>query len=195
MRWRTAIFLLAGVALTAGCRDRQEAAPPPPATQIATTSPATRPAEEPLPSTFIIAGQSFLFPPGKLVVQERDEGLRVTLFSIDPPEAVRDGYTGNSFYFRFTIDADAAEDLSGQQFVFRNSVAEQDDNTNGLFIAGGRQTLRPVDAVVNFDRVDRQLVVSIGGTFRVHDQQAADDAQPVVKAQAMLEPLVVELKK
>src|SRR4051812_30832082 len=98
-----------------------------------------------MPAAFVINDQRFAFPVAKLVTKTIDGGLRVTLFSDDPPEAVRDGYQGNSFYFRFVLDGDPADDIAGQQFAYRTSFAEKDETTSGLFIAGGRQTLRPIN--------------------------------------------------
>ena len=140
------------------------------------------------PSAMIINGQAFSFPAPKLVAVVKDGSLRVTLFSNDPPEAVREGYTGNSFYFRFNMDGEKPDDLSGQQFVYHNSYAEQDETASGLFIAGGRQTLRPVDATITFDPAGGQLtVIHINGSFKLIDDQTPDNQTTVVKVQAMLE--------
>lgn len=196
MRRRTAIFGLAGLTLLAGCDRRQPsaAAPKAPATQVVTTQPAaTQPAEEPKPAIFVINNQSFTFPTCKLVTAEKDGAMRVTLFSIDPPEAAHDGYAGNSFYFRFNLDS--TDDLIGQQFVYRTSDSDEHDDTSGLFIAGGKQTLRPQDAVISFDKVDGQMIVTVSGAFRLYDEDQPPDTTALVKVRAMLVPVVAEAKK
>ena len=191
---------VATAAFAAGCkRDAVSSGVPQPTatTQhgIATTVPATLPAE-PASSLFTINGQIFSFPTAKLVAKPTAGGLRVTLFSDDPPEAVRDTYRGNSFYFRFTLDsADAAGELDGQQYVFRNSFTEDDDTTDGIFIAGGKQTLRPMDVSVVFEKVDGELLTHVGGTFKLTDDQTGPDAPVSVRVQSDLEPVVVEAAK
>ncbi|MGC4031813.1 MAG: hypothetical protein QM754_08790 [Tepidisphaeraceae bacterium] len=163
-------------------------------TVVSTTEPASQPAE-PVSVTFKINGQDFTFPAAKLVTKANDDGVRVTLFSDDPPEAVRDGYQGNSFYFRFQLGDDAAADIAGQQFAFRNSFSEQDETSSGLFIAGGRQTLRPASATVTIERVEQQIVVQVAGTFRLFDDQAADNTPASVRVSGYMEPTVIDAKK
>ncbi|MDB5326596.1 MAG: hypothetical protein JWM57_2165 [Phycisphaerales bacterium] len=186
-RRRTVTILILGLCFTGGCRRGTAAPAPAPATQVAASQPATQPADAP-PATMIINGQAFIFPAPKLVAIVKDGALRVTLFSNDPAEAVREGYTGNSFYFRFNMDGEKPDDLSGQQYLFRNSYAEQDETASGLFIAGGRQTLRPMDATISFDPAGGQLtVVHITGSFKLIDDQTPDNQTTIVKVQAMLE--------
>lgn len=175
-----------------GCRRPAPPPPAPPATQTVVVQPATQPTALP-PSVFNIAGQPFNFPPCKVVTRQTDSGLRVTLYSDDPPDALRDGYLGNSFYFRFVLE-DATE-LVGQQYEIRRSADDTEETSNGLFIAGGRQTLRPRNVRIAFDRVDDQTVVTVGGQFALHEEQGGDVPTQVVQAQAELEAAVSEAKK
>lgn len=192
--------LFFGALLLAGCRREPTAAAPPsqptPSTRpaVAVVTPATQPVVLPATATFLINGRPFEFSAAKLVTQNRDGRVRVTLFSDDPPETVREGYTGNSFYFAFDLDTDSADDLSGQGFTFHNSASEEDDTTNGVYIAGGRQTLRPLEATVGFDIQDGRVIAYVAGTFRLFDQQTPDGPTPPVKLQGRLEPTKVEPK-
>lgn len=187
-------------ACLAGCKRKPADAPPAePTTRVSVvpvtaTEPASQPIE-PVGVTFKINGQDFSFPAAKLVTKPTDDGVRVTLFSDDPPEAVRDGYQGNSFYFRFQLGEDALADIAGQQFAYRNSSSEQDETSSGLFIAGGRQTLRPMTATVTIERVEQQIVVQVSGTFRLFDDQAVDNTPVSVRVSGYMEPAVIDAKK
>jgi hypothetical protein len=187
-RRRTLIILTVFISAAVGCKRPADPPTPQPTTRVAVaaTEPATQPVAE-APANFIINNQAFLFPAPKLVAVVKDNALRVTLFSNDPPEALREGYTGNSLYFRFNLDGDSADDLAGQHYVFRNSYTEQDDSTNGLFIAGGRQTLRPADVTVGFEKVGQQLIVHVNGTFKLIDENMAGNDTAIIRVRAMLE--------
>ncbi len=187
--------------LLAGCRREPAAVAPTtrPAVMVQVRAPATLPATQPtvaaVQATFLINGQPFDFPAANLVTQDRDGHTRVTLFSDDPPEAVRDGYTGNSFYFAFDLDSVATDDLSGQGYAFRNSVSQDEETSNGLFIAGGRQTLRPLEASVGFATEEGAVVAYVSGSFRLTDQQTPDGPTPPVKVQGRIEPTRVQPKR
>lgn len=187
-RWRAISIIATGVLAFVGCKRPADPPAPAPTTRVSvsTSQPATQPTTD-VPATFIINNQAFVFPTPKLVAAVKDNALRVTLFSNDPPEALREGYTGNSFYFRFNLDGDSIEDLAGQQFVFRNSYTEQEDSTNGLFIAGGRQTLRPAEATISLEKSGSQMIVHINGTFKLIDETVAGDDAAVVRVQSMME--------
>ena len=178
--------------MAAGCRRPAPPSPAPPTTQTVIARPSTQTKPAAL-CVFTIAGQPFNFPACKVVTRATDSGLRVTLYSDDPPDALRDGYVGNSFYFRFTIDD--AMDLIGQQFQITRSADDTEETSDGLFIAGGRQTLRPRNVTIAFDRSDDQTVVMLGGDFFLHEEQAGEAATQVVQANATLEAAVSEAKK
>ena len=193
--------LLGGLTLLSACDQKHDAAPPQPTTKAAavlppTTVPASQPvAEIRIPSTIVINGQPFSFPPAKLVLKQTDNGVRATLFSDDPPEALKEDYTGNSFYFDVTIEADSLDDLVGQQFVYRNSMGERRNSTTGIFIDGSKQVLQPLMAAIEFDKVDGQWVALIGGQFQMYDEQTPDNQAISVKVQGRLTPHVMPAAK
>lgn len=189
---RGGLIAVLTVVAAVGCRRHAPPPPAPPATQTVSVQPATQ-AKPVSPAIIGIGGQPFNFPPCKVVTRVTDGGLRVTLYSDDPPDALRDGYVGNSFYFRFMLE-DAA-DLIGQQYQIRRSANDTEETSDGLFIAGGRQTLRPRDVTIAFDRVDDQTVVVLGGGFFLYEGQAGDGTAQVVQAHAELEATVSEAKK
>ena len=185
--------------LIGGC-DRDPVAPPNPATQPATilqnatTEPTTKPAKRAL-SMFIVvqpgqADRAIEFPPAKMIVKTVGDQLRVKLFSDDPRDAIRDDYTGNSFAFELLFDA-TIDDLPGQEFVFRNSTAERPEDTTGVFLFGGKQTLHPLETAIRIDQDGDRWVAYIGGKFSVWDSDAPDRSTTVVGLRSQLNPEVV----
>jgi len=176
------------MALTFGCDRAPDAPPPAPVTTQATVpAPSTAPAQA-LPVTFNIDGQSFAFPPARLVLSEKDGKVRARLFSIDPPAALRESYQGNSFDFDLLLDIETLDELFGTRYDIARSVADRDDVVTGLFIAGGKQVLQPVQVAVLFDTFDGNDVVLISGQFQLFDNGAAPTNLPGVDASADAAP-------
>jgi len=198
-------YVARGLILTSlllpACDRGHEPAPPPatraaiPASQpvTAATSPVIRPPTR-IPSTFVIDGQPYGFPPAKLVLKKTDNGIRATLFSDDPPEALKEDYVGNSFYFDVTFDADSIDELAGQQYDYRNSVGDRTNSTTGIFMTGSKQVLQPVTAAIGFEKSDGRWVALVGGDFQLFDESSQNDGPVMVKVQARLSPTLVDAK-
>ncbi len=202
----SAVLLLMAMTTTGAC-DREKPVTPPPAptpakptpvalaTEPAAAIPATQPSSE--PALFVIDNQGFAFPPAKLVLEKADGKMRAMLFSIDPPTAVKERDAGNSFYFNLELDAASLEDLPGQRIEYRNSSSAEndrdDDATTGIFIAGGKQVLQPLQAAIDFRATESgTTVVLVGGTFRMRDDRTQDATPVEVTVRARLTPVVKE---
>ncbi len=188
-------MLLVSLALT-GC-DRDPPAPPSPATtqSVSTLPPATQPAE-PEKTVFHITRPDLpettaVFPAAKLVLKEIDGKTQASLFSIDPPEALRDGYTGNTFFLEMTFDAPLAE-VSGQEFVYLNSQNDRPDDDTGIFLSGRSIMLQPLEAAVRIEEIDGVWRASIAGTFQQFEQTVPHAPTAVVRLRATMTPEVVK---
>jgi hypothetical protein len=184
MRVRLLLCLLIGVVL-GGC-DKKQAAPTasaPPASQPAAVAikPATMPSPatahiastEPSPSVIMIDNQRTEFPPAKLNLQLRDDKVHALLLSDDPPTAISENYTGNSFYIEMTIDdVDDLNNVPGASVQYQAATStERDDSPDGIFLEGGKKQLQPQQVKVEFESAGAKMAVRITGTFVMFDTQ------------------------
>ncbi|MBC7782900.1 MAG: hypothetical protein H7144_03595 [Burkholderiales bacterium] len=171
---------------------------PKPTAAIAASLPATQPVARPnaifVVSQSGVADQPVQFPPAKLVISFSEDSARATLFSDDPPEAVKDGYTGHSFYFDITLDAASIADLPGKSFVIRKSQSERIDDNTGLYLQGGKQILQPLDAVIRIDGEPENFVVAVAGSFQVFENSVVDQLPQTVTVRALVVPEIVVKK-
>jgi hypothetical protein len=182
--------------LAAGACDREPAAPGPTTVPSVTTAPAatTQPAE-PVKSVVYIARPDIpeiaaVFPPAKMVLKEADGRTQASLFSIDPPEAIRDGYTGNTFFLELVFDAPLA-DVSGQEFVYLNSQNDRPDDDTGIFLSGRAVMLQPLEAAVMIEQIDGVWTASVAGTFQQFEQTSPDGPTAIVRLRSQMTPEVV----
>lgn len=205
-RDQMAVLMLLAAMTVGGIACDRESAPTPPAPSagqpesIATSRPAapsaTQPAA-PVAALFVIDEQPFYFPPAKLVLERSDGRMRAMLFSIDPPNALKQNDVGNSFYFNLDLDAASLDDLPGQRVEYRHSSGGDSDRdgdaTTGIFIAGGRQILQPLQATVDFFSTDAgETVVVVSGSFRLRDERIPDNRPVQVMVRSRLTPVVKE---
>lgn len=173
------LVALAVLMTDAGCERRRPAATRP-ATRpavVATTSPATAAAAmEPTVSHIWIDQTPYEFPPAVLVLRGRDDQLVATLFSNDPPEAVRDDYAGNSYYFETTPILAEAGTLAGASWQYKAPSSEREDQVQGIFLNGRQLHLQPFDVRIDFLGTSSPMPVRLAGTFLMFDTQ--DDRQP-----------------
>ena len=97
---------------------------PPPAPQAATTLPAKAQATSAAPATrpaslININGVATVFPPARMRLEHDGEHLVALLFSDDPREALKNNYTGNSFYLRMQLDIGDAAELAQTEWRFQ----------------------------------------------------------------------------
>lgn len=192
---------LVGV-LMIGCERPSES----PVVSTSATSTATTAPEDPLATQPVAPPQTLMyiarpdqpefiavFPPAKLVLRETDGKTQASLFSIDPPEALKSGYTGNTFFLEMTFDATRAE-LSGQEYLFLKSPHEKPDDDTGIFLSGRAVMLQPLEAAVRIEQIEGVWTVMLGGTFQEFDQTNPDTVPRVVRLRASMTPEVVSRK-
>ena len=150
-------------------------------------------ATAPGPSFVVVDRQPVRFPPAKLILTQKDGGVHALLFSMDPPEALRPGYTGNSYYFDMTLDVPTLADLPQAVWAFSASAPGGDaaDSPNGLFLAGGQQVLTPQNVQIAFTRDGQQTLVDLQGTFRIETDAPPTAGPRLVDSSARLMPVVV----
>jgi len=152
------------------------AAPPP-------KSVAPRPATRPV-SIITISDQPVIFPAAKLVLQQTATGVSATLFSDDPPQALKDDYRGNSFRFVATYDGQSFDDISGQPFIWKTSAEDKRDTQTGIFLNGQQQMVSPTAATLTLTKVGQQWTANLAGEFQFVDNTKEDAAPLTVHAYA-----------
>jgi hypothetical protein len=181
-----ALVVLGVCSVFAGC-DRtptapQANAPASPTTQPtpAAVQPATRPlttapvaSTQPATSFVMIDNQRVEFPPAKLSLQSRDGKVHALLMSDDPPAAISQNYTGNSFYIEMTVDdVDDVNDVPGAMVQYQAPQStEREDSPNGIFLEGGKKQLQPDNIKVEFESAGSKMAVRMTGTFVIFDTQ------------------------
>lgn len=172
--------LLAGIILVApgGC-ERPSASPAPadtpsPATVPVVSDPATLPAaSQPVSSIMHLGGQPTIFPPARLRIESDGQRLVALLFSDDPRDALKDNYTGNSYYLRMPLDVSDQEELGQATWQFTApSGADREDTPYGIYIGGRKAQLTPFQVMGRF-RVDEaagDTVVMLTGQFKLVDE-------------------------
>jgi hypothetical protein len=177
-------FALLGFAvpLMSGCDDVQETGKPTtqPVPVVVSNQPvdvAAIAAAYPLrpPAIFTIDGRDVAFPAARLAVVSHHGGLKVRLFSDDPPTAIDPGYLGNSFSFDLRLPIDRADDLANQSWDHRPS--DPDDSGSGIFVHGIHDGLRPYNVHITFQKTDGQLSAYVDGFF-LHDDPQNPIAAP-----------------
>jgi hypothetical protein len=143
---------------------------PAPATQP-TTEPATQPA-----LTSLHINQVFKqFPGARLRLVTSDDHVTAILYTSDPPAAINDDYTGNSFYLKMpleqVIDASA---INGAEWRYKSISSDRSDSNDGIFLNGLRHQLQPIDLLVRFDGSGPSLHVRLAGTFMDFDNAAVN---------------------
>jgi hypothetical protein len=184
----TAACLAAGVMLaSAGC-DRsappQQAAAPAPAVapstapaataSDATTAPSTT---QPTSSLINVNGHMTVFPAAKLRIESDGQHLVALLFSDDPKDALKDNYTGNSFYLRFDLDVDSPDKLLDATWHYTapsSGGGDRDsDSPYGIYLGGRKLQLQPFDFAGRFKQGDEGMTEALfSGQFKILDDTA-----------------------
>jgi len=179
MRW-TALLILLGIAPIIGCeREQQTAAPAPPPTATSTTTPSTVSASQSAaivakPAVITIDYQHFDFPPARMRLRVEDDKIVALLHSDDPPEAIEDTYTGNSFYLEMPLEISDRSEIASAEWKFKAPTSDRAESANGIFIEGMRQQLQPFDVQVAFEAQDPatgMMTVYLSGHFLLFDSK------------------------
>lgn len=152
----------------------------PPATR-STTKAATRPA----PSIININNRSIVFPPARLRIENENDHLIAILYSDDPPAALRDNYTGNSFYLRMELNITDIADLPDASWHLKSSNSStREDSPFGIFLTGRRLQLQPFDVQARFKQLHGKTIVYLAGQFLVLDGSTDRSTAPAVPVAA-----------
>lgn len=155
------------ICLIVGCEKRSVTS--------ATTAPATAPVADALPvaattqpqtAYMLIGGRRVEFPPAKLALRNNGGQVLALLYSDDPPHAIEDSYTGNSFYLEMILDVPDAAHLAGARWTFKAPDSERADTDSGVYLNGRKKHLQAFDVVVEIDGSSSPVRVWLSGQFR-----------------------------
>ena len=197
----------------------------------ATLAAAEQPRLDPTPQPAFItvtdeSGESVTheFPPARLYLKadpakagDPDDApyVRALVYSDDPPEALREDWANNSFYFEMDLAVPfdtseaiaaklaagqpiAASDLDYAEWSFIAPTGEKLDGPSGIFLnAGGRDgpaggggglQLQPGEVLVTFDPLGDGLVeITLVGDFNAFDADGfATTATRIIRVRAVL---------
>ena len=145
-----------------------------------TTDPA---ATQPREAVMTVDGRRVAFPPAKLLLKTKSGQVHATLYSDDPPAAIRDDYAGNSYYLEMPLEIESPEQLAETKWVFKAPTSERSDTVSGIYLDGRKKHLQPFDVVAEFDQISGQPVkVYLTGQFLLFG--AEDD--PTVPGQIVV---------
>ena len=144
-----------------------------PAQAVPATLPTTEPATQPL-ATALLINQSFKqFPAARLRLASSDDHVTAILYTSDPPAAINNDYTGNSYYLKMPLtDVADVSAINGAEWRYKSITSDRSDSNDGIFLDGLRHQLQPIDVLVRFEGTGPSLHVRLAGTFMEYDNAA-----------------------
>jgi hypothetical protein len=140
-----------------------------------TTAPAEVPATQPAASSLLINQLFTAFPGAKLRLQTTDDHVTAILYSADPPNAINNDYTGNSYYLKMSLDdVKDPSQINGAEWRFKSISSDRSDSHDGIFLDGLRQQLQPIDVIVRFETVPNGVRIRLGGEFMAYGNTPTD---------------------
>jgi hypothetical protein len=133
---------------------------------IATTEPVAQPS-----SIILIDDQPYQFPPAKIILKNKDQQLAAILFSDDPPSAIKDNYSGNSFYLEATPQLADDGTLNGAVWDYKAQSSDRVDTVSGIYLRGRKQHLQPFEVHITFGSSNSPVPISLAGTFILYDSE------------------------
>jgi hypothetical protein len=121
----------------------------------------TQPAE----SFMTIDGKVYSFPRAMLRLRQSGSGVSALLYTDDPPAALLDNYTGNSYYLQMNLDIPDAARIGSAKWLFKAPSSERVDSPDGIFLSGHKIELQPLDVQVRFDGTEPVVTISLVGRF------------------------------
>jgi hypothetical protein len=170
LRMTGVVSLFVMVAVLFGC-DQSGDAPGPttapnPAPAPELPGPATAPTTAPTAAFMHINNRIVMFPAAKLKLTDDGSKVIALLYSDDPPEAIKDDYSGNSFYLQMSLSISDVKDLGSAAWVHRSRSQEREDSPYGIYLSGRKVQLQPYEVRATFSGGDpTSATVTIGGTF------------------------------
>jgi hypothetical protein len=187
--------------LSLGCDRRSASTPatPPAATQaaVATTHPSapattTAASTEPTSSFMKINGRIVEFPAARLKINDEGQRLSALLFSNDPPQAIKDDYTGNSFYLNLSLPVKDVEELQVAHWEHRARSSEREDSPYGIYLSGRKVQLQPYDVHASFaPQSEQHYIVHLSGQFMLWNDADSSGLPQMISLAADL-PVVIE---
>jgi hypothetical protein len=169
-RWIAGMTIVSAMA---GC-DRPPAQSVPAPTTVpapAATTTASAASTQPLNSLININGHSTAFPPARMRLETDGQHLVALVFSDDPKDALKDNYTGNSFYLRMELDVDSTEKLADANWHYTApSSGDREDSPYGIYLGGKKIQLQPYDVMGRFKITDGGTAVLLSGQFQVVEE-------------------------
>ncbi len=179
-RSRLIATLLTTAVLITGCRRTPTAATRP---TSPTPTAAPQPAAAP-PSTLIISGKPYQFPPARLIAESSDSGVLAQVFSDGASaEGSRDG-----FYLELPLDVPDPAQLDGASWQFESSSNDRsDESLSAITVNGGGNQLQARSVTITFHDLSTTTVeVRIDGTFNVFQGRDGATSTGVVPVSATL---------
>ncbi|HEX8914522.1 MAG TPA: hypothetical protein VF796_19390, partial [Humisphaera sp.] len=134
-------------------------------------------------------GEKVAFPGARLKLTHRgNESLVALLFSNDPKDALKATWQGDRYYFRMPLRVRDPKALDASPYRLRVSRDQTEETTEGVFLAGDRYQLEPIDLSVTFSRrsdVPGMWSIWVGGVFKQRDTSdvTADPKWYIVKGE------------
>ena len=124
--------------------------------------------------TALLINQVFKeFPSARLRLVSADEHVTAILYSSDPPTAINDDYSGNSYYLKMSLDdVKDISGINGAEWRFKSISSDRSDSNDGIFLHGLRHQLQPIDLLVRFEGSGSSLRVRLAGEFMDYDNSA-----------------------
>lgn len=162
------------------------------ATRPSATRPTTVPAEPVAPAVSVlkINGQTVLFPPACLRLEQRDGIVWAKLFSDDPPPEVKEPFVENFYYFDMPLDITDPAELTTTYWAHKSASSEEADSPNGVFLKKMTEHLQPYDVRVVFSQEGGQVSARISGQFLLFRAAAAQPQMLVVDGTVVATPKV-----
>lgn len=174
----TVALLCVGSWMTCGCEKSQAPAPtsaasPPAQLVVATTQPATEPTTQPALTKLLINQFYKQFPGARLRLDMSDDHVTAILYSSDPPTAINNDYTGNSYYLKMSLeDVKEVSAINGAEWRFKSITSDRSDSNDGIFLDGFRHQLQPIDLIVRFEGAGSSIRLRMAGEFMDYDNAA-----------------------
>ncbi len=97
--------------------------------------------------------------------------MTALLYTQDPPTAINNDYSGNSFYLKMPLKNAASPGLlDGEEWRYKAESSDRtEDSKYGIFLQGLRYHLEPQDVLVKIDGKGTEMRVRIAGQFLTYD--------------------------
>ena len=121
--------------------------------------------------------------------------LIALVFSDDPKDALKDSYTGNSFYLRMELDVDSPDKLADANWHYTApSSGDREDSPYGIYLGGKKIQLQPYDVMARFKLAEGGgaggAVVLMSGQFQVVEEATTKGPPQLVPIGAELQARV-----